>query len=293
MTAQTITKAGLVFNEKSHRYRMDGQHVTGVTTIIGGGVPKPALVWWAGTVVAQWVLNHENASELAGLQATYSGEKGDESLKFLQLLPNKERDAAAKRGTAVHDLAEQLNLTGDVDAPDDLIGFMQGYVQFMHEWQITPVLAEVIVGNRTHWYSGKVDLFATSPLLQTAEEIAAGYVVEIDLKTSKGVYMDTALQTAAYARAEFYVDAGIEKPIPPVSKAFVAHVTPMDRDGENARYGNEPLGTTLYQLSATPEEIDEHFQHFLHAKAVHEDAKDRSKIKLLPMEVPAQESAAA
>lgn len=278
--------AGLVFNESVHRYRLDNKPVTGVTTIIGGGVPKPALVWWAGTVVAKWALDAENATHLSGLQSSYTGEKDDQSLKFLQLLPNRERDAAAKRGTAVHDLAEQLNLTGDADVPEDLEGFIEGYISFLDTWQITPVLAEVIVGSREHWYSGKVDLFAQSPLLQTAEEIAAGCVIEIDLKTSKGVYMDTALQTAAYARAEFYMDGGKERPIPPVSKAFVAHVTPMDREGLNARYGDEPLGTTLYLLSDSPEEIDEHFQHFLHAKAVHEDAKVRAKTKLEPMTAP-------
>lgn len=32
---------GLVFKESSHRYRMDGKHVTGVTTILGGGIQKP------------------------------------------------------------------------------------------------------------------------------------------------------------------------------------------------------------------------------------------------------------
>lgn len=286
MTATASTERGLTFKESSHRYKLDGNPVTGVTTIIGGGVPKPALVWWAGTVVAKWALAPENAGRLAELQANTTGEKDCPSLKFLQLLPNRERDAAARRGTAAHDLAEQINITGEADVPEDLEGFIEGYLDFLDTWQITPVLVEVIVGNREHHYSGKVDLFAQSPLLQTAEEIAAGWVVEVDLKTSKGVYMETALQTAAYARAEFYMDGGVEKPIPPVSKAFVGHVTPLDREGEDARYGDEPLGTSLYLLSDSPEEIDEHFQHFLHAKAVHEDAKKRSKITLEPMTVP-------
>lgn len=286
MTVAASTERGLTFKESSHRYKLDGLPVTGVTTIIGGGVPKPALVWWAGTVVAKWALDPENASHLAGLQSSYTGEKDCPSLKFLQLLPNRERDAAGKRGTAVHDCAEQINLTGDADVPEDLAGFIEGYLDFLDTWQITPVLTEVIVGNREHWYSGKVDLFCQSPLLQTVEEIAAGWVIEVDLKTSKGVYMDTALQTAAYARAEFYMDGDVEKPIPPVSKAFVAHVTPLDREGENARYGDEPLGTSLYLLSDSPAQIDEHFRHFLHAKAVHEDAKKRSKITLEPMTVP-------
>lgn len=268
---------GLVFNEKAHRYRMDGRHVTGVTTILGGGIPKPALIRWAPKVVAEWVANPENRSELDSL--LYGGTT--DAIKFLAGLPNQLRDDAAERGTEVHDLAEQLNLTGEADAPDDLLGFITGYLNFMDTWQITPVLAENIAGNREHWYSGKFDLIATSPYL------ADGRPVMIDLKTSKGVYWETALQCAAYARAEFYMDAeGKETPFPELAATYVAHVTAMDREGLNARYEGRPLGTSLYQLSGSPAEIDEHFQQFLHAKAVFEDAKARDKVDLVPLQTP-------
>lgn len=268
---------GLVFNERAHRYRMDGKHVTGVTTILGGGIPKPALIRWAPKVVAEWVANPENRSELDSL---LYGSTTD-AIKFLAGLPNQLRDDAAERGTEVHDLAEQLNLTGEVNAPDDLLGFITGYLDFMDTWQITPVLAENIAGNREHWYSGKFDLIATSPYL------AGGRPVMIDLKTSKGVYFETALQCAAYARAEFYMDAdGKETPFPELAATYVAHVTPMDRDGLNARYEGRPLGTSLYQLSGSPAEIDEHFQQFLNAKAVFEDAKARDKVDLVPLQAP-------
>lgn len=268
---------GLVFNERAHRYRMDGKHVTGVTTILGGGIPKPALIRWAPRMVAEWVANPENRSELDSLLI---GSTAD-AIKFLAGIPNQLRDDAAERGTEVHDLAEQLNLTGEVNAPDDLLGSINGYLDFMDTWQITPVLAENIAGNREHWYSGKFDLIATSPYL------AGGRPVMIDLKTSKGVYWETALQCAAYARAEFYMDAdGKETPFPELAATYVAHVTPMDREGLNARYEGKPLGTSLYQLSGSPAEIDEHFQQFLHAKAVFEDAKARDKVDLVPLQAP-------
>lgn len=273
---------GLVFNERAHRYRMDGKHVTGVTTILGGGIPKPALIRWAPKVVAEWVANPENRSELDSL---LYGSTTD-AIKFLAGLPSQLRDDAAERGTEVHDLAEQLNLTGEADAPDDLLGFITGYLDFMDTWQITPVLAEVILGNREHWYSGKVDLFATSPLLMSQSDIDAGKVIQIDLKTSKGVYMETALQTAAYAKAEFYMADGVEVPVPEVLKTFVCHVTPMDREGTNARYEGKPLGSSLYELAGSPAEIDDHFRQFLNAKAVFEDAKLRDKIAMAPMSPP-------
>lgn len=279
----------LEFKESTHRYKLDGKPVTGVTTILNGGIPKPALVWWAGGVVAEFVSDPDNAGKVAELLA---GDRED-SIKFLQLLPNKERDAAAERGTEVHDLAEKLATTGEVDAPEELVGFIEGYLDFLDRWQITPVLVEVVLGNREHWYSGKVDLLATSPLLMSQADIAAGKLIQIDLKTSKGVYAETALQTAAYARAEFYMDGVKEVPMPEVVKNFVGHLTPMDREGINARYEGSPLGTSLYPLATSPAEIDEHFQQFLHAKAVHEDAKARGKKKLQPINPPTEMKVAA
>ena len=70
--AATKTKAptkGLTFTHNGHRYKLDGLPVTGVTTIIGGGIPKPALVRWAPRVVAEWVTDPENRPRLDELLA--------------------------------------------------------------------------------------------------------------------------------------------------------------------------------------------------------------------------------
>lgn len=273
----------LKFNEKSHRYRLDGKHVSGVTTILNGGIPKPALVRWAPKVVAEWVANPVNSGELSSLLAGDS----DTAIRFLKGLPDKERDSAAERGTDVHDLAEKLILTGEVDVPEDLESFIEGYMDFLDEWQITPLLAENVCANRRHWYSGKFDLIATSPYL------AEGQPVMIDLKTSKGVYGETALQCAAYSRAEFYMDGDNETPFPELAATFVAHVTPMDREGVNARYEGKPLGTSLYQLAASPEQIDEQFEMFLHAKSIFDGTKIRDQIIGEPLRAPAPRQVAA
>lgn len=284
----------LTFKESSHRYKLDGQHVTGVTTILNGGIPKPMLVWWAGGVVAKWAMDPANDGTLARLR---DGDY-DEGVNYLQLLPNRERDEAGENGTAVHDMAERLIQDGTVEIPAEfahLASHVEGYADFLDAWQITPVLVERILANRAHWYSGKFDLYATSPLLMSQADIDAGKVVQIDLKTSKGVYGETALQTAAYARAEFYMDDhGNEAPLPEVVKTFVAHVTPLERESEvGKRYEGWPLGTSLYQLAGSPAEIDQHFEMFLHAKAVHTDAKARDSIIGEPLQLPAIQGMAA
>ena len=288
--------AGLVFTHNGHRYKMSEKPgpitadnkflpVTGVTTLLGGGVPKPALVRWAPKVVAEWVTDPANRERLEELLA------GDPvtAVRELKELPTKERDAAGIRGTAVHAQAEELHRTGEApDVPEDLLGFVEGYVQFLDDFQITPVLMERPCGNRKDWWAGTFDLLATSPFL------AGGKLVQIDIKTSKGVYGETALQTGAYSKAEFYVDTdGHEQPMPEVHATYVAHVTPTDRDGANARYGSAPLGTSLYHLAPDRDTIDRHYQLFLAAAFTHKTTKERDAIIGEPITTPTNEMSAA
>lgn len=269
----------LTFNEKSHRYRLDGKPVSGVTTLIGGGVPKPGLIWWSAEQAGLWAIEHYAEIPVMGHEA---------AVQAMRRAHTEKRDAAAVQGTAVHHHAEILARSGEVDAPEELIPFLEGYADFLDAWQITPLLMERPVGNREHWYAGMFDLIATSPLL------CGGKPVQIDIKTSKSVHGETKLQTAAYARAEFYIDEdGEEQPMPVLAGGFVAHCTPTHREGDHARYGDAPLGTSLYVMAETPEEIDGHFDMFLAAAFTHKTTKSRDTVAapILPTAHLAQEAA--
>lgn len=263
-TAIKAPEKGLTFTHNGHRYKLDGIPVTGVTTLIGGGIPKPALVRWAPRVVAEWVTDPDNRGRLDELLA---GDP-DAAIRELKELPTKVRDEAGVRGTAVHDHAEVLHNTGEaLDVPEELVPYVEGYADFLDKWQITTLLTERPVASRKDWYAGKFDLFCTSPFLANGEPI------QIDLKTSKGVYGETALQTAAYAKAEFYIDEdGNEHPLPDIAATFVAHVT--------------PAGTVLYELARTREDIDKHYQMFLAAAYIHKTAKLRDAIITEPLDIP-------
>lgn len=264
------TQKGLTFTHNGHRYRLDGLPVTGVTTILNGGVPKPALVRWAPRVVAEWVTDPENRQHLDEL---LMGDP-EAAIRELKELPTKVRDEAGVRGTAVHDHAEVLHNTGEaVDVPEELVPYVEGYVEFLDKWQIHTLLTERPVANRKDWYAGKFDLFCTSPFL------AGGKPVQIDLKTSNGVYGETALQTAAYAKAEFYIDEdGNEHPLPEIAATYVAHVT--------------KTGTQLYQLAADREQIEEHYRMFLAAAYTHKTTKLRESIITEPLDTPTIEMSA-
>lgn len=205
---------GLVFYPRSHRYKLDGSWVPGVTTILGKGIAKPFLVDWAAREVARFA-----ADQLDVLNALDDTEARYDLLKTAH---NRHRDKTAIRGTDVHAIAEKLLHGEQVEIPEHLEGYVGGYVRFLDEWQPTPVVTERPCASRANWYAGTPDAIVTLP---------NGERVLMDWKTGKNVYGETALQLAAYAHAEFCVDKdGAEQPMPEVDSLAVVHVTPTGTD---------------------------------------------------------------
>ena len=220
----------LKFNERVHRYWLDGKPVPGVTTLLGNGLPKPALPRWAAKSVAEYV-----ADNLHDLDAW--GRMGREQLvAALKQKPWTDRDHAAVRGTEVHDLAECVIHGEEVEVPERLHGYVEGLARLLDTHSVEPIVTEVPVASRAKWYAGKPDAIVRMH----------GETWLLDWKTSKGVYGETALQTAAYAKAEFYAPTpDDEQPLPHIDRIGVVHVT----DGESTLY---PLG-----------DIDEAYRAFL------------------------------
>jgi hypothetical protein len=218
---------GRINRGRNHSYKLDGNAAPGVTTIIGNGVPKPALPYWAAKTAAEFTA--DNLDTLTGLDrfAVVDLVKG---------APWRDRDAAARRGTEVHRLAEQLVAGKEIEVPDELAGHVDAYLRCLDDWQLDPVLVEAIVVNRSHRYLGTLDLVA---------DLNDGNRWLLDLKTTRsGVYGETALQLAAYRYAEFYLDdQGDEQPMPPVDRTGVIWVradgydlVPVDTENDVYRY---------------------------------------------------------
>lgn len=203
---------GLVFYEKAHRYRLDGEWVPGVTTLINGGLPKDALKYWAARTVAEFVAGNPDLTEDMKRMGGYGP-----TVAFLKEIPFQRRDDAAVRGTDVHDLAERLVHGGEVDVPAHLAGYVSACVDFLDDWGIEPLVVERPLAHRAHWWAGKPDLFART---------RDGDVILYDYKTTaSGIWPETAFQLAAYSHAEFYVDDdGAEQPIPEVSLCAAVHL---------------------------------------------------------------------
>lgn len=264
----------LQFMEKSHRYKMRTPQgvlasVPGVTTLIGGGIPKPQLNPWYARMVAEFV--DQNPLEIERLRSLppvqYHGRERSALVDALCKVPTGKRDSAAERGTAIHALAEKVVAGDEVAVPVEHDGEVTGYAEFLDAWEITPMVVEGRGANATEFYAGTFDLIATSPHWDG--------VALLDIKTSNGVYGETAIQTAAYAKFEFYLDKnGKEQPMPKIERTFVAHIM--------------PFGTDLHPLCTSPAEIEEAYRQFLCASYITKTAKRRKDFLRDPLPNPVQ-----
>lgn len=258
MTAKTATGIHRINAGNGHWYKIDGRKADGVTTLIKNGRPNPALIGWAAREVAEYVA--DNLDTVNNLAAA-----GREPLiAALRNIPTAVLTKAGNRGTAVHTYAEKLVKGEEVECPDDLIGHVEAYAQFLDEWQVEPVLVEAVVASRRCGYAGTTDLVAdvTTPATIAAadypwlaHDIAAGTKLRaiFDPKTSRsGVWPDHAYQLAAYRHADVYLDDNhTEQPMADLGIDFAA-VVHVRADGYDVVPVNADDDTfTTFQYIAT------------------------------------------
>lgn len=207
-----------------HSYQdATGKKLDGVTTLLGDGIPKKALVGWAGRTVAEYVADRlterdgtivaddliPDLLKLNQERPPRYRERWDGSFsrgaigKVLSGVMYADRDRAGNRGTEVHALAEKLARGEDVDVPEELVGHVDSYIQFLEDWQPEVLLLETVVANLTHGYAGTLDSVLRLPGIGVAQ---------VDIKTNRsGPFGEVGLQLAMYEHSELYIDEdGVE-----------------------------------------------------------------------------------
>lgn len=225
------------------------ERVPGVTTIVGDGMPKPALLNWAGEATAEYAVDNWDA--LAPLPLT-------ERLKKIKGGRYEKRDAASNKGTAVHAMAERLIAGEKVTVPDELTGYVDACVHFLDDFDVRAVHVEAVVYSETQRHVGTCDLIADVllPDMPEYEHIgrdADGYSRGLlDWKTSKsGIFGDVALQLVAYRHSEWLItEAGEVVGMPEVDFTAGIHLRPNG-------YSFVPLDTS-----------DDVYRDFLYIKEV-------------------------
>lgn len=196
-------------------YTWEGQHFPSVTTIIGGGVPKPALLPWGIKMVAEAAVMMTQSGQLAAIVRS----NPDAALKILKGAPYDKRDSAADLGSAIHEAAEAhiLGHGGGLSVSSEVQPFIEQFHAFLREHNPEYLAAECTVFSREHGYAGTLD-----GLVKFGEVV---YV--LDYKSGTGVYPESSLQLAAYCHAEFIgLPDGKEAPLPKIDGALVLWLRP-------------------------------------------------------------------
>lgn len=146
-------------------YKIDGEKVPGVTTIISRFKPSGGLIHWA------WELGRDGKDY------------------------REVRDAAADAGTLAHDMVEADIYGASFDASaydprqvERATGAFQGYLEWKRQTNLEIAEAEVTLLSKQHRFGGTLDAIFVQG------QLALG-----DWKTSNACYPDHIIQLAAYA----------------------------------------------------------------------------------------------
>ena len=202
---------GLAFDDRRHRYTLDGKRIPSVTTILGA-LDKPGLPYWAAGLVARdAITNHDYWG-----QRIHNGEDPEQVIRDLKRTPWKERDKAARRGTRIHQVLEAAAHGDPTDCPRDLLPMAQQAVDLLDREDVRTLETEARGYNRELWYAGTIDLIAT----------VRGETWLLDWKSSRSVHETHVIQVAAYAHMDTILTIdGEEKPMPHIDRLGIIHIS--------------------------------------------------------------------
>jgi hypothetical protein len=286
-----------------YRDRETGEKYRSVTTILSQGVPKEALIFWAGNLVAESAV--ENAPSL--IKAIRKPDTRKEFQQWLSRAHTRKKEERADVGSAVHKIIEHQVLgtpvPADLAADEEMAVFLGHFERFVSEWDVTFEASEMVVANPEQKYAGTLDYLVRSerlvagmvaggllppgadPLVsfmgdtKTGGEMCMGDGLCVKtrpyewkrcpgegLHSIKGVYPEAGLQMSAYRAASVcWLRDGTKVPMPPT----------------------HPVGVVLHLrpegYALTPARCDEHvFRYFQHARVVAEWTQEASKQVLSP-----------
>lgn len=277
-----------------------GDRLRSVTTILSGGVPKPALVHWAGNmctdaaidVLPQLVFASRHPEQLAELRA------------WIRKAHTRKKDERAEVGSAAHTIIESRILgtplpaavkVGDqewaLDGPE-LKPYVDNFLRMERDWRPRWTASEMVVANPDDGYAGTLDYTIAADGLIGDALRGMGYVVDPagdimgDTKTGgdwivpegggaphpkilgsghvHGVYPEAGLQMSAYRRAKVaWLRDGSRVPMPATAEVgVVLHLRP-----EGYRLFPARCGDLEYSYFRHAQMVDEWSSRISSAKA--------------------------
>ena len=212
-----VGTARIPHRSKSGFYRcpITGEYLRSVTTILGKGSPKEALVHWAAKLSAESAM--ENLPAL--VKASRRPDDRAEMVKWLSRAHTRKKDERADLGSAVHALIEAEVLGTPV--PQELLDnpemrpYIAHFREFVADWRIEFTASEMVVANYADQYAGTLDYRFRSAPLARLWQLDPGTEFMGDTKTGgeldertydghvRGVYPEAGVQLSAYRRAPY------------------------------------------------------------------------------------------
>lgn len=267
-----------------------GDRLRSVTTIISGGVPKPALMFWSAQTCTDCAIDNLPAL----VAASRFPEQLAELRSWILRAHTRKKDERAEVGSLVHTVIESRILgtplpesikVGDtewaIDGPE-LAPFLENFLAFEAEWKPRWTASEMVVANPTNGHAGTLDYTVGAEGLIGDMLRDRGYVVDPaedimgDTKTGgewdrltsaghvHGVYPEAGLQMSAYRNSTVaWLRDGSKVPMPPTAEVgIVLHLRP-----EGYRIYPARCGELQYRYFRHAQMVDEWSSRISSAKA--------------------------
>lgn len=115
---------------------------------------------------------------------------------------------SAEEGSLVHEVIESILKKENPSIPDSIKPSVDAFNDFINSHDVEPIMIEERIISRQHKYAGTIDILAK----------VDGKMGVLDLKTSRSIYRDYGMQTAAY------VEALHENPATPLLTSWVLRI---------------------------------------------------------------------
>jgi hypothetical protein len=222
----TIVKAKeFTFDEKRHRYELDGKPLTGVTTILSV-IAKPSLIQWAADETAKhlgWVNPKYETPDIENLVLPTDKQEYFDRLCEARVQHAKRKEKAGDIGTLAHKHIENIvieaiknggYINGDNPINVPLDGTVATMVSHFVKWALDNnvkfIESEKRLFSEKHWFAGTCDL--------VFEMEGKRYIG--DIKTSSAIYnehffqmggYEIALEEMGYSKVDGYLVINLKK----------------------------------------------------------------------------------
>jgi hypothetical protein len=176
----------LLFDSFQHRYTIEDIPVPSVTTILGV-INKPMLMAWAANTAIDYIREQMKPGvALDEVQLMTIFENAKKS-------PYQKRKDAGDLGTLVHKWVEDYihGLNPPVPVNEGMRKSVEQFMSWVSVYNVKFLCSEQMIYSKEHRYTGTLDFICNID----------GKLYVGDLKTSKGIYNEYFIQTAAYRHA--------------------------------------------------------------------------------------------